>query len=105
MGAAGYASAFVKDGIEERTISFKDAQRQRDLEEHLMSEVIDRMSDPKIGLKQLLTKVDALQIPDASKRALRARVRSRRDRPTFVEQLHMRIAGAVSRSNRQWQRL
>jgi hypothetical protein len=92
MGAGGYASALVQEGIEERKTPFKDVQRQRDLEEHLMSEVIDRMKDPKIGVKQLLTEVDALQIPEESKRALRNRVRSQRDRPTFVEQLPMRIA-------------
>jgi hypothetical protein len=62
MGVAGYAEALVEQGLEERKTSFKDAQRQRDLEEHLMSEVIDRMKDPKIGVKQLLAEVDALQI-------------------------------------------
>jgi hypothetical protein len=56
--------------MEERKTSFKDAQGQRDLEEHLMSEVIDRMKDPKIGVKQLWTEIDALQIPEASKRSL-----------------------------------
>jgi hypothetical protein len=94
MGAAGYAGALVEEGIQERKTSYKDSQSQRDLEEHLKSEIIERMKDPKVGVKQLLTEIDALQIPDVSKRVLRNRVRSRRDRPTFVDQLPMRIAGA-----------
>jgi hypothetical protein len=94
MGAGGFASALVEEGIEERKTSFKDAQRQRDLEEHLKSEIIERMSDPKIGLEQLLNEVDALQIPEASKRLLRSRARYRRDQPTFVTGLPMRVSGA-----------